>query len=154
MTANSVRLGPGSFSLGETTALQDASCQLSNGVVAWSKDADDPIHVLCGDVVAGAVKYTATFGGTMLQDLIADGIVEYTWENKGATVPFTFVPNDVNGTSVTGNLVVDPLDVGATDDYGTVMASDFEWDIVGEPILTIGGTGGGALDGQLEGAAA
>src|SRR6185312_4666425 len=126
MPALSVRLGPGTFTFGSATAPDveiDASCQLSSGVVAWDKDADDPIRVLCGDTVAGAVTYSATISGTLLQDLTTGGVVEYTWAHKGEAVPFEFVPNTANGTSVTGTVVVDPLDVGSDDEYGAVMES-------------------------------
>jgi hypothetical protein len=137
MPANSVRLGPGTLTFGETGTPFDASCQLASGVVAWDKDADDPIRVLCGDTVAGNVTYTATLSGTFLQDLTEQtGLVNYTWENKGVTVPFEFVPNTAAGATVTGNLTIDPLDVGSDDEYGSVMQSDFEWDVVGEPLLT------------------
>lgn len=137
MAANSVRLGPGTFTFGDTGTPLDASCQLANGVVAWDKDADDPITVLCGDVVPGSVDYTATMSGNLLQDLTEeDGLVSYTWAHKGEAVPFTFTPNTAAGATVTGTVVIDPLDVGSEDDFGAVMTSDFEWDIVGEPILS------------------
>jgi hypothetical protein len=68
---------------------------------------------------------------------LADGVVAYTWANKGKSVPFTFTPNTDAGATVTGNIVIDPLDVGSDDEYGSVMDSDFEWACVGEPVLTI-----------------
>jgi hypothetical protein len=139
MTAYSTRLGPGTLSLGEIATPMDASCQLANAVVAWDKDADDPITVLCGDVVPGNVQYTATLSGNFLQDLDQEaGLVAYTWANKGVSVPFTFTPNTAAGATVTGSVVVDPLDVGSDEEYGAVMSSDFEWDIVGEPVLSWG----------------
>lgn len=135
--AYSTRLGPGTLTFGPTGTPMDASCQLANGVVEWDKDADDDIKTLCGDTVAGAVTYSATLSGTFLQDLTEDdGLVAYTWDNKGNTVPFTFVPNTAAGATVTGDVVVDPLAVGSTEDMGAVMTSDFEWACVGEPTLT------------------
>ena len=137
MTAYSTRLGPGTLQLGETATLMDASCQLANGVVAWDKDAEDPITVLCGDTVPGSVTYSATLSGNFLQDLTEeDGLVAWSWANKGVAVPFTYTPNTAAGATVTGSVVVDPLDVGSDEDYGAVMSSDFEWDIVGEPVLS------------------
>jgi hypothetical protein len=139
MAANSTRLGPGTLTIGDTVTPFDASCQLENGVVAWDKDKDDDIRVLCGDTVAGATTYTSTFSGTFLQDLADEaGLVAFTWEHKGEALPFEFVPNTEAGATVTGTIVVDPLDVGSDDDYGAVMESDFEWDLVGEPLLTWG----------------
>lgn len=136
--ANTTRLGPGTLTFGPTGTPLDASCQMVNGVVAWDKDADDPITTLCGDTAAGGVTYNSTLAGTFLQDLSeVDGLVAYTWAHKGETVEFTFTPNTEAGATVTGDLVIDPLDVGSTEDYGAVMQSDFEWDCVGEPVLTI-----------------
>ena len=136
MAVKSVKLGPGTLMLGDVASQQDASCQLQNGVVAWDKDRADDITVLCGDVVAGGTTYTATFAGTFLQDLGATpGLVEWSWTNKGTEQAFEFVPNTAAGKAVTGVLIVDPIAVGSTDDYGTTMTSDFEWDIVGEPEL-------------------
>lgn len=139
MAAKSTRLGPGEFTFGATGTPMDASCQLANGVVAWDKDAEDPITVLCGDTVPGSVTYTAAMSGNLLQDLAEeDGLVAYTWEHKGEAVPFTYTPNTAAGATVSGTIVIDPLDVGSEDDYGAVMSSDFEWDIVGTPVLSHG----------------
>lgn len=141
MTAYSTRLGPGEFTFGPTATPIDASCQLANAVLAWDKDADDDIRTLCGDTVAGAVTYSASLSGTLLQDLTeADGVVAYTWAHKGEAVDFTFTPNTDAGATVTGKIVIDPLDVGSDDDYGAIMQSDFEWACVGEPTLTIPAT--------------
>ena len=149
MPAVSTKLGPGTLILGEVGTGQDASCQLTGAVVGWSKDKADDVTVLCGDVVAGGTTYTATLSGTFLQDLTADdGIVAFTWDNKGTQVPFTFVPNTDAGATVTGQVVIDPIDVGSTDDYGSTMTSDFEWDCVGEPAIAFGGVGGGALSAE------
>ena len=145
MPANTTKLGPGTLILGEVGTNQDASCQVTGAVVAWDKNKADDITVLCGDVVGGGTTYTAKLSGTFLQDLADDaGIVAYSWANKGATVPFTYVPSTEAGATVTGNLIIDPIDVGSTDDYGSTMTSDFEWDCVGEPSLTFGDVGGGA----------
>lgn len=144
MTVNSTKLGPGTLVLGETGMGQDASCQLTGAVVEWDKDKADDTRVLCGDVVAGGTTYTAKLSGTFLQDLSeSDGLVAYTWANRGETVVFVFVPSTAAGATVTGELVIDPLAVGGTDDYGSTLTSDFEWDCVGEPELGWGGGGGG-----------
>jgi hypothetical protein len=104
MVAKSTRLGPGTLTIGTATPF-DASCQLANGVVAWDKDKDDDIRVLCGDTVPGATTYTSTFSGTFLQDLADEaGLVAYTWEHKGESLPFEFVPNTAAGATVTGTI--------------------------------------------------
>ena len=136
MAPVSVKLGPGVLSFGPAGTPVEASCQLQNGVISWDKDKDDDITPLCGDVIAGATRYTATFSGTMIQDLTDDGIVAWSWTNKGTPQTFTYTPNSAAAASFTGTLVPDPLDVGSTDDFGSIMTSDFEWDIVGEPTPT------------------
>lgn len=142
MTVNAYKFGPGTLTLGPVGTPIDASCQLRNGQVAWDKDEEDPITVLCGDVIAGATTYSATLAGNMIQDLSTGGIVEWSWDNKGTEQDFIFIPNDAAAVQVSGVVVVDPLSVGSTEDFGATMASDFEWTIVGEPVL--GAVGGGA----------
>lgn len=135
MPATVVKLGPGTIQIGATGTEVDFDCQVTAAHVDWEVDEGDSVTVLCGDTVPGARTYSASFAGTLLQDLgVADGIVAYSWANKGATVPFKFVPNTAAGQQVTGDLIVDPLSVGG-DESGQNMTSDFEWAIVGEPVL-------------------
>lgn len=135
MPATIVKLGPGELTLGATGTEVDFTCQVTAAHVDWNVDAEDPTQVLCGDTVAGERTYDAVLAGTLYQDLgLAAGIVEYTWANKGAEVPFVFVPNTTAAKAVTGTLIVDPLSVGG-DEAGANMTSDFEWAIVGDPIL-------------------
>jgi hypothetical protein len=138
--AFATKLGPGTLTLGPVGTPMDASCQLANAVVQWDKDVEDDITVLCGDVVPGGATYSAALAGSFLQDLSEeDGLVAYTWENKGTVVDFEFVPNTAAGATVTGQVTIDPLDIGSTEDYGAVLTSDFEWACVGEPAVAWGG---------------
>jgi hypothetical protein len=150
MAVKSTKLGPGTLILGPTGTPQDASCQLQNGVVEWDKDKDDDITVLCGDTVPGGTTYTATLSGTFLQDLEDDttGLVAWSWANKGTTQDFEFVPNTAAGATVTGKVIVDPIAVGSTEDYGATLTSDFEWDCVGEPVLDWPAAGALAAGGE------
>ena len=137
MTAKTVKLGPGTLKIGPTVSALDVSCQMLNAVVAWEADTEDDLKVLCGDTVPGARTYTSTISGTLLEDLTVDGIVEYSWDNKGTEQQIEYVPNTENAAKVTGTIIIDPLDVGSTEDYGTPMQSDFEWTFVGEPVLAL-----------------
>lgn len=135
MPAKVSKLGPGSLSIGAVGSPIDFSCQVQNAQVQWDKSKDEDITVLCGDTVPGATTYTAQLTGTLFQDQQdAAGIVRYSWENKGATVPFTFVPNEADAVQVTGEVTIDPITVG-DDAAGANMDSDFTWDCVGEPVL-------------------
>lgn len=159
MTVYTTKLGPGTLVLGPVDPdplAMDASCQVRNAQLSWDKNTTDPFTVLCGDVVAGSTTYTAKLAGTFVQDLDqADGIVNYSWVNKGTEVDFVFTPNTAAAATVTGKLIIDPLAVGSTDDFGTTMTSDFEWACVGEPVLAPGtGTGAAAASDADLGVAA
>jgi hypothetical protein len=135
-TFTPIKLGPGLVTIGETGTPVDFSCQVTACTVAWEVKADDPVTVLCGDSIPGARTYSAKATGTLFSDVgLASGIVAYSWEHKGETVPFVFVPNDEAATQVTGNVIMDPLSVGG-DTAGANMTSDFDWAFVGEPALS------------------
>jgi hypothetical protein len=138
-TAKVTKFGPGTLTIGETGTPIDVSCQLINAQIEWDKDKDDDVTVLCGDVVPGSVTYTSTLTGAMFQDVADEaGILFYSWEHKGETVPFTFTPNTAAGTTASGNVTLDPITFGS-DEPKANMQADFTWDIVGEPTLTAGG---------------
>lgn len=135
MPAKVSKLGPGSLSIGAVGSEVDFSCQVENAQVQWDKSKDDDVTVLCGDVVPGATTYTAQLTGTLFQDTAdPDGIVQFSWANKGTTQPFIFIPNTADAMQVTGELTIDPITVG-DDTAGANMDSDFTWDCVGEPVL-------------------
>lgn len=135
-TANTQPLGPGILTLGDAAAATDISCQISAARIAWEKDADDDVPVLCGDTVPGGIVYTAALSGTLFQDFSsATAIGQYTWDNKGTQVPFVFVPSEAWGQQATGTLTIDPIDFGG-DEVKAKMTSDFEFAIVGDPALS------------------
>lgn len=139
MPATTVKLGPGTLTIGDVGTPVDFTCQVIGAVVDWSVDAQDPVVVLCGDTVPGERTYTAALSGTLYQDLgLVGGIVEYSWAHKGEEVPFSFIPSTEAAQEVSGTLIVDPLSVGG-DEAGANMQSDFEWAIVGEPVLAAAG---------------
>lgn len=135
MATATTLLGPGTITIGETGSLVDFSAQLLGGTVEWDKDTEDDVAVLDGGVLAGETTYTATIKGEVFQDLgEVDGLVAWTWANKGTEVPLVFVPNTAAGQQVSGTVIVDPLAVGG-DEAKKRMRSDFEWAFVGEPVL-------------------
>lgn len=131
-------LGPGTIQIGGVGDEVDFTAQLTGGTVSWDKDKEDDVPVLSGGVLAGDTTYTAAISGNVFQDLgAADGLVAFTWANKGTQQPFSFTPNTDLGTKVTGTVVIDPIDVGG-DEVKKRPQSDFEWDFVGEPELVPG----------------
>lgn len=135
MPATTVKLGPGTLTVGATGTPVDFTCQVTAAHVDWNVDAEDAVTVLCGESVPGTRTYDSVLAGTLYQDLgLVGGIVEYSWAHKGETVPFTFIPSTDAAQSVTGDLIMDPLTVGG-DEAGANMTADFEWAIVGDPVL-------------------
>lgn len=137
MTAQTEVLGPGTLKIGATGTEIDASCLVNNAVIAWDKDEGDSTTKLCGDVRPGSTTYTAKLSGNVDTDVAeADGLFALSWQEKGTQQSFEFTPSTAAGTKATGTLVIDPLDFGA-DEMGADLTSDFEWTIVGEPVLAI-----------------
>jgi len=133
-------LGPGSLKIGEVGSELDMSCNLTNASVTWEVDAEDPTPTLCGGTVGGARNYTATLAGTMFQDIEADGVIDYTWKNKGVEAPFKFVPDEAGAALIEGRVTIDPITIGG--DARTRPTSDIEWTCVGEPTFTPDSTEG------------
>lgn len=128
------KLGPGLLSIGEEGTLREFSQQVKAAAIKFDSDKDDDTPVLSGDTIAGEKHYTAKLTGTVLQDLIVDGLVGWTWAQKGKQFPFQFVPDKAGSMKVTGTVTVDPLDLGG--DVKKKNESEFEWDIVGDPAMS------------------
>lgn len=134
MAVKSTALGPGLLQIGETGSLKDWSCQITKALVTVDVSRDDPIPTLCGDNMVGEATYTTTLEATFIQDLESTGIIAWSWANKGAELPINFVPNSVAGASITGVIVIDPIDIGG--DVKKKNTSDVKWTFVGDPSLT------------------
>lgn len=131
-TRKPLSLGPGTLTFGAVGSELDMSCQVTACTIAAAAEAGDAIPVLCGDTLAGDRSYNWTLSFTALQDVLADGVIDYTWTNKGAEVPFTFAPSTEHvGAEVTGTVIVDPVSLGGT--VRSKNSSDAEWTIVGDP---------------------
>lgn len=130
------KLGPGTLKIGATGTAVDYAPQVTGCTVTWDKDTTDAVPVLSGGELRGDTTYSATLNANVFQDLdsAAPGIVQWSWENKGMEIPVEFIPSTAAGMSVTGTVVVDPLDVGG-DEAKARPRSDFEWAFVGEPVL-------------------
>lgn len=140
MPATFITTGPGTLKFGPAGGEAfDASCQVTNMLVDSETDAEDAIHVLCGDAVAGEETTTFTLKATFLQDdLRSTGLTAYTWANQGRTVAFEFVPNTENGAKVSGNVTVRPMPIGG--EVKKRNTHDIEWAIVGTPVPSWSGT--------------
>jgi hypothetical protein len=132
------KLGPGELKIGATGTEVDVSCLINNATITMSKDEGDSTTKLCGDVVPGAVTYTFALSGNVDLDITDPaGLFAMSQDQAGTQQSFTFEPSTQAGTSATGTLVIDPLNFGG-DETGVIMASDFEFSIVGAPVYTYG----------------
>lgn len=134
MPVRSTTLGPGVLEFGDTGSLMDFSCQVTSVTVSVEADRDDPTPTLCGDNLVGESTYNGTLEATIVQDLERDGVVAWSWEHKGATMPVRFIPSTVAGAEVTGSIVVDPISIGG--DVKVRNTSDISWAFAGEPVLS------------------
>lgn len=145
------QLGPGTLTIGTAGTLLDISCYVNNAGIEVSKSTGDQTTKLCGVSRPGVTTYTYTLSGNVDVDLAnASGLLALSWDNPGSSQEFEFVPNTELGTTFSGNLIIDPLNVQA-DEYGGDITSDFSWVIVGKPDRTAGGAGSVAITGVTAG---
>lgn len=134
-------LGPGTLIFdppaGTNGANLDISCQVTEITIAAEGDSEDPTPVLCGGSVAGARTYSWSLSFTAFQDILRDGLIDWTWKHAGSEVGFTFVPDDTSTTAqVTGMTQVDPVSLGGT--VGQRNTSEVEWVVPSKPTFTPG----------------
>ena len=127
------KLGPGVLKVGTVGSPLDFSGPATSATVVPDVDSDDDVLVLSGSTIAGDRTYTASLKATVYQDdLVAGGLIRYSWDHKGEQVPFTFTPYG-NDLSVTGQLTIDPLPIGG--EVGKKNTTDLEWACVGFPTI-------------------
>jgi hypothetical protein len=137
MTIKTTKLGPGSLTLGAGALAVASQLRSAKVVPAESVETTDDIKVLSGETLTGdeTVDFTYTLSGTFLLDLDANGVVDWSWDNRGTSQPFVFTPNTADGAIVSGNLKPVPIAIGA-DEIDARMEQDFTWRIVGTPTFT------------------
>lgn len=132
MTVNYITMGPGTLSIGDAP-LKDFSSQCTSVKLTPAVDNGEPINVLSGEQVAGDRSESFTLDGTFLQDLGVDSATEWLFTNRGETMPFVFVPSTTAGRQISGDLVVEAIDIGG--DVKTKPTSDFSFVVVGAPTI-------------------
>lgn len=130
---NSYKFGNGKLYLGAANAL-NVTAQMTKASVQAKENVDtiDAIPVLDNTEIPEEeeVTYDWTLSGSLLQDLAAAGVIDWSWENAGTEQPFIFVPDAPSLRGVKGTVIPAPLMVG-----GEVTKprnrpqSDFEWRI-------------------------
>lgn len=134
MAVETITVGAGQLTIGAASDLTNFSSQTTSVKLVPSVDQGDAIAVLSGESVAGDRTESFNLEGTILQDLGAtESKTEWLFEHRGETHAFEFVPNTAKGKKITGSLVVEAVEIGG--DVGTKPTSDFEFLVIGEPVL-------------------
>lgn len=136
MPVKSYKVGPGSLNFGSAGTLKDFTAQVTGCEVDWKEEVEDDVPTLDGGQLDGEPSYAATLKGTFVQDIGVDGVVPWSWENKGLRIPFSYEPNSAEDAAFSGVVRVAPLKAGGV--VKTKPTSDFEWACIGEPTLTHG----------------
>lgn len=138
MPVNSYVVGPGSLTFGAGPlefGAQTRSCEVRPAESVSGET--EAVPMLSGDDLAGAagaVSFSYTLVVDFQEDLTANGINDYTWDNKGEEVPFTYTPNTTLGRTVTGVVSMVPIAIGGTPK--TRPNHELTLRIIGEPTLT------------------
>jgi hypothetical protein len=133
-------LGPGTLTIGAAGAGQlIAQSQVRKCEVVPTENVTrtDAKPVLSGEKLAASetADYTFTLDVTFLQDRIANGVVDYSYDNAGLTKPFSFKPDNAGASKVEGNIRVKPIKFGGPVDDPS-PESDVSFAIIGTPVFT------------------
>lgn len=134
MTVNITRLGPGVLTFGESDSLSTWSSQVTKCSVVPEVKTDDPVPVLSGESAPGERTEAFTIKGTILQDLgAATSISEWTWEHRGETMAFKFVPNSAKGKAVLGECTIEATEIGG--EVSANATAEFEFPCTSAPTI-------------------
>lgn len=127
---NSYKYGNGKLLLG--TAPLDITSQLTSCAVNPKEDVKttDAIPVLDDTEIPeeSESSFTYSLAGKLFQDLIVDGIVDFSWDHAGEEVEVVFVPDLPLDRGFAGIVYMVPLAVGGDiTKPKTRPQSDFEW---------------------------
>ncbi len=139
MAVNTITIGAGTLTIGATGSLMDFSGQCTAARLVPSVENGDPIDVLSGEQAAGDRSESWALSGTMLQDLGAtSSTTAWLFDHRGEEHDFSYTPNTGKGTTFSGRLTVEAIEMGG--DVKTKPTSDFEFQLVGPPVMGDGGT--------------
>lgn len=133
MAIVSSRVKEGHLSFGGATP-SDFSCQPSNVRLTPTSNQDDPLEVLCGDIITGSGTTSWVLQGTAVQDFDdSSGFILFCFQNDGEEVPFTWQPNKNSGVW-SGTCFVAAVEVGG--DANTRITTDFTFPLLSKPEYT------------------
>lgn len=116
------------------------ACQAANVKITPKHNASgDTLFLLCGNELAPSTTRGNTLAISAVQDFDdPEGFVAMTWEKDLTDVPFTWEPNNVEGSvSYSGTVGVRAVEVGG--DVRVRNMTSAEWDVVGPVVPTRSG---------------
>lgn len=131
-----VKSGPGTLTIGVTGAVHELHLRAKSAVLEPSSEiVSEKTDVISGDVIPEEEAYSATLKATIYIDLDAAGFTHYCYTNKGAIVPFEYVPNIAGDLRFVGQIKIVPHSVGG--DANTAMTTDVEFACVEFPDVEV-----------------
>lgn len=140
------KLGPGKLVVGETGSGMEMAKQCTTVAIEPSYGDGERQIVLSGDTDQEAGEWEGNLTATFFQDYAADGLLAWTWDNDGKTLPFTFTPSTSAGFEVAGEVVVRPANIGG--DVDAENTSEVEWALPKKPAIAAPGTARQAYSSQ------
>ena len=128
------KLGPGTLKFGDTGSEQEFASHVTTCTISPSFNEEDPIPTLSGDqFVDGDATFEGTISGEFLQEYTVEGLVKWTCDNNGQTVPFVFTPRNDAELSWKGECVIRPVNVGG--EVKTANTAEFEFRVLELPTI-------------------
>ena len=128
------KLGPGTLKFGDTGSEQEFASHVTTCTISPSFNEEDPIPTLSGDqFVDGDATFEGTISGEFLQEYTVEGLVKWTWDHNGETVPFVFTPRTDAELSWKGQCVIRPVNVGG--EVKTANTAEFEFRVLELPTI-------------------
>lgn len=139
MTIQSFKVINGTLTLGSGPLAVDGQVLACSLVPSEKVKETDPIPVLSGEELAGdsssSISWRLRF--KVFQDLRSAGIVKFSFDNSGDSVPFVFEPTDeaAHTASFSGDVWVVPITVGGNVSKTDRAQSDADWRLDGDPAV-------------------
>lgn len=138
MAVTESKLKSGTFTIGAASPgpqLIVATQAANVRIIPNTSEDGDPLELLSGDVLAADATTEWQLAAGLIQDFTDPaGVIAYSWDHAGETVPFVWAPAGALGPSYAGNVVVRPLEVGG--DVNKRLENELEWVITAQPTVT------------------
>jgi hypothetical protein len=127
------RLKNGKLGLGTVPVYFET--QATNVAIVPDHQQEDGVETLSGDMSEPSLETTYALTIQAIQDFTdADGFVNYTWDNTGTTVAFTWQPSGSTGPTFAGQCQIRAVEVGG--DVATQITTEAEFPCIGKPTRT------------------